>query len=259
MIRPNPLKARLAGGGSASGTMVFEFFTPGLPAIAQAAGAEFLLLDMEHSGASVETVKTVFAGCRGLDIVPMARVPTLQYHFIARVLDAGAMGIMVPMVETAEQAAEFVAATRYPPDGKRGAAFGVVAHDDYEGGPVPELIAGANARTMVIALVETARGIENVEAIAAVPGVDVVWLGHFDLTNFMGIPAEFDHPRYLAAVDRLLAACRTHGKTPGFMAGDETWARAYQAKGFRMIAYSTDTMLLRDSLANGLRVLRGNT
>jgi 2-keto-3-deoxy-L-rhamnonate aldolase RhmA len=259
MIRPNPLKARLAGGGTAWGTMVFEFFTPGLPAIAQAAGAEFLLLDMEHSGVSVETVKTVFAGCRGLDIVPMARVPTLQYHFIARVLDAGAMGIMVPMVETAEQAAEFVAATRYPPDGKRGAAFGVVAHDDYAGGPVPEQIARANARTMVIALVETARGIENVEAIAAVPGVDVVWLGHFDLTNFLGIPAQFDHPRYVAAVERLLAACQKHGKTPGFMAGDEAWARAYKAKGFRMIAYSTDTMMLRDSLARGVGVLRGNT
>ena len=129
MIRPNPLKARLAGGGTAYGTMIFEFFTAGLPAIAQAAGAEFLLLDMEHSGVSIETVKTVFAGCRGLDIAPMVRVPTLQYHFIARALDAGAMGVMVPMVETAEQAAEFVAATRYPPDGKRGAAFGVVAHD----------------------------------------------------------------------------------------------------------------------------------
>ena len=257
MIRPNPLKARLAGGGSAYGTMVFEFFTPGLPAIAHAAGAEFLLLDMEHSGASVETVKAVFAGCRGLDIVPMARVPTLQYHFIARVLDAGAMAIMVPMVETAEQAAELVAATRYPPDGKRGAAFGVVAHDDYAGGAVPELIAQANARTMVIALVETAKGIANVDAIAAVDGVDVVWLGHYDLTNSIGIPGQFDHPKFHAAVDRLVKACGKHGKTPGFLAGNETWARDFRAKGYRMVGYGVDTLLMQGALADGLKLLRG--
>src|SRR5215471_7296863 len=124
MMRPNPLKERLARGGQAWGTMAFEFFTPGLPAVAAAAGAEFLLLDMEHSGASMETMKAVFAGCRGLDLVPMARVPATQYHFIARLLDCGAMGVMVPMVDTAAQAAEIVAATRYPPDGRRGAAFG---------------------------------------------------------------------------------------------------------------------------------------
>jgi 2-keto-3-deoxy-L-rhamnonate aldolase RhmA len=258
MMRPNPLKERLAQGGQAWGTMAFEFFTPGLPAIAAAAGAEFLLLDMEHSGAAMETIKAVVAGCRGLELVPLARVPATQYHFIARLLDAGAMGVIVPMVESAAQAAEIVAATRYPPDGRRGAAFGVAAHDDYAGGAVPELIAGAHRRTMVIALVETAVGIENVDAIAATPGVDVVWLGHFDLTNFMGIPAQFEHPRYLAAVEALLAACRRHGKTPGFMAGDERQARDYQAKGFRMIAYSTDVMLLRDGLARGLAVLRGN-
>jgi 2-keto-3-deoxy-L-rhamnonate aldolase RhmA len=254
MIRPNPVKERTAAGGTAWGTMAFEFFSPGLPPICEAAGAEFLMLDMEHSGASIETMKNVIAGCR--TIAPYVRVPVLQYHFIARMLDAGAMGIMVPMVENAEEAREFVAATRYPPDGRRGAAFGVAAHDDYAGGPVPELIANANKRTHVIAMIETPGGVENVDAIAATPGVDVVWLGHFDLTNFLGIPAQFTHPRYLDAVEKILAACRRHGKTPGFMAGDEAWARDYKAKGFRMIAYSTDVMILRDGLARGLTVLR---
>src|SRR5260221_9976417 len=179
-MRPNPLKPRLAGGGSAFGTMAFEFFTPGLPQICNEAGAEFLLYDMEHSGVGFETIKSQIAACRGLDIVPLARVPATQYHFIARLLDIGALGVMVPMVESAEQAAMIVASTRYPPDGVRGAAFGVAAHDGYSGGSVVDKIDAAHARTMVIALVETAKGIENVDAIAAVPGVDVVWLGHFD-------------------------------------------------------------------------------
>jgi 2-keto-3-deoxy-L-rhamnonate aldolase RhmA len=113
------------------------------------------------------------------------------------------MGIMVPMVETAEQAKAFVDCTKYPPVGRRGAAFNVAAHDDYSGGAEADKIAQANARTMVIVLVETAKGIENVDAFAAVDGVDVVWLGHYDLTNFMGIPGQFDNPKFHMAVDNL--------------------------------------------------------
>jgi 2-keto-3-deoxy-L-rhamnonate aldolase RhmA len=255
-MRPNPIKQRIAAGNASYGTMAFEFFTPGLPQICKAAGAEFVLFDMEHSGADIETMKQQISYCRGLDIVPMVRVPATQYHFIARLLDAGAMGIMVPMVETREQAELIVSCTRYPPDGIRGAAFGVAAHDDYLAGPVAETIAAANERTLVICLVETATGIANIDAIAAVPGVDVCWLGHFDLTNFMGIPAQFDHPRFLQAVDALVAACGRHGKTPGFLALDEKWARDYRRKGFRLIAYGVDVLLLKTALADGLAALR---
>ena len=88
------------------------------------------------------------------------------------------------------------------------------------------------------------------------PGVDVCWLGHFDTTSFMGIPGQFDHPRYLAAVDGLVAACRRHGKAAGFLPADDDWARRYRALGFRMMAYGTDTMLLQNALAAGLRTLR---
>ena len=100
-MRPNPLRARLDAGGTVYGTMAFEFFTPGLMAALQAAGADFVLLDTEHSGVGIETIKAQVAASRGLDIVPMVRVPGCHYHLIAPVLDAGAMGIMVPMVETA--------------------------------------------------------------------------------------------------------------------------------------------------------------
>jgi 2-dehydro-3-deoxyglucarate aldolase/4-hydroxy-2-oxoheptanedioate aldolase len=257
-MRPNPLKPRLAAGGSAFGTMAFEFFTAGLPQIVKAAGADFILYDMEHSGADVATMKAQFAACRGIDLPAFVRVPATEYHFVARMLDLGALGIMVPMVETPEQAARIVSFTRYPPAGRRGAAFGVAPHDDYLAGAVKDKIAAAHERTLVIALVETALGIENVDAIAAVPGVDVVWLGHFDLTNFLGIPAEFEHPRFLKAVDDLLAACRRHGKTPGFLAMDDDWARRYRAKGFRALAYSTDVTLMQGALAQGIARLREN-
>ena len=103
-MRPNPLRAKLDAGETVYGTMAFEFFTPGLMAVLAAAGAEFALLDTEHSGVGIETVKSQVAAARGLDIVPLVRVPGCHYHLIAPVLDAGAMGTMVPMVETEEQA-----------------------------------------------------------------------------------------------------------------------------------------------------------
>jgi 2-keto-3-deoxy-L-rhamnonate aldolase RhmA len=214
-----------------------------------------VLYDMEHTGLGFETLKTQFALCRGLAIVPMVRVPRGEYHFIARALDVGALGVMVPMVGTADEAAHIVSCARYPPQGRRGAAFGF-AHDDYQGGNVPEKIAALHARTLLIAQIETVEGLRNVEAIAAVPGIDVLWLGHFDLTNSMGIPGAFDHPDYVAAVARIVAACEQAGKVAAFLATDERSARDAVARGFRMFAYGIDQLMLQEALRAGLSMLR---
>src|SRR3954451_19202823 len=226
-MRPNKLRARLDAGETIYGTMAFEFFTPGLMAALEAAGADFVLLDTEPSGVGIETIKAQVAAARGLGIVPMVRVPGCHYHLIAPVLDAGAMGIMVPMVETEEQARQIASWCRYPPQGVRGSAFGM-AHDDYAGGDVVEKMRIANQRTLVIALVETARGIANIDAIMEVDGIDIGWLGHFDLTASMGIPGQFEHPDFLGAVERLVAACARNGKPAGFLAGSVAMAEAWR-------------------------------
>ncbi|MFN0041487.1 MAG: HpcH/HpaI aldolase family protein [Burkholderiales bacterium] len=254
-MRDNPVKKKLLKGQPVFGTFGWEFLVPGLPQIVKAAGAEFLLLDMEHAGTSYETVKVQFAACRGIDLVPMARVPTNQYHYISRALDLGAQGIMVPMVGTAEQAEYIVSCTQYPPKGRRGAAFGF-ASDDYLGGDLKTKIRVANTRTLVMCLIETEEGIRNVDKIAAVPGVDVLWLGHFDLTNFLGIPAQFDHPKYLRAIDRLIAAAKKHGKVLACLTADESWSRAYWKKGFRLFSVGADAMLLQGALRQGIGVLQ---
>lgn len=255
-MRTNPVKEVLATGGRASGAMVFEFFSPGLPQICRNAGAEFVLYDMEHTGLSFETLKTQVALCRGMALVPMVRVPRGEYHFLARALDVGALGVMIPMVNSGAEAADIVACTRYPPLGRRGAAFGF-AHDDYEGGDVVAKMEAIHARTLVIAQIETAAGLAEVEAIAAVPGIDALWVGHFDLTNFMGIPGQFQHPDYRAAIARIVAACDAHGKTAAFLATDDDWAREYMAHGFRLMAYGIDQAMLGNALRHGLAVLRG--
>jgi len=254
-MRDNAVKQSLAAGGRAFGSMIFEFFTPGMPRIAKNAGAEFVLYCMEHTGAGFETLKPQFALCRALGVVPLARVPATEYQFIARALDCGALGVMVPLVDSAEQAELIVSCTRYPPHGRRGAAFGF-AHDDYEGGDVADKIRTIHGRTLVIAMIETRKGLEQVEAIAAVPGVDVLWLGHFDLTNFLGIPGQFSHPRYREAVKRIVAAAEGNGKAAGYMAADEALGREYLGHGFRMIATGTDQGMLQAAIARNIGAWR---
>lgn len=237
------LRQRVMAGETVLGSMVFEFFVPGVAQCLKHAGAEYAIYDMEHAGLGLETLKMLVATSRGIGIAPMVRVPRAEYHFLARALDVGAQGVMIPMVESEAQARAIAEATRYPPKGRRGAAFGF-AHDDYEPGDPATKMRAADARNLVIAQIETERGIEHVDAIAAVEGIDVLWVGHFDLTNFLGIPGQFDNPKYVDAVKRVVAAGRRHKKGLGFMASDTNWARQYKRLGFNMLASGTDHGLL---------------
>lgn len=254
-MRENRVKTRVLAGEPVRGAMIFEFFSPGVAKILVNAGCEFVLFDMEHTGLSLETLRWLFSSCRGLPIAPGLRVPRGEYHFLARALDAGAQCVMVPMVESREQAAAIAEATHYPPVGRRGAAFGF-AHDDYEGGDVGEKMRAADARTLVIAQIETERGLANVDAIAATAGIDVLWIGHFDLSNFLGIPAQFDHPRFVEAVHTVVAAARKHGKGLGYMAGDRASAERWRGYGFNMIAAGTDPVALQAAYANILDAVK---
>jgi 2-keto-3-deoxy-L-rhamnonate aldolase RhmA len=255
-MRENPVKQKLATGGHALGSMIFEFFTPGMPRLLKNAGAEYAMYCMEHTGASYETLKPQFALCRALGVVPLVRVPGTEYDFIARALDCGALGVMVPLVDSVQQAEFIVSCTRYPPaGGRRGAAFGF-AHDDYEGGDVVAKMRMIHERTLVIAMIETKSGLENVEAIAAVPGVDVLWLGHFDLSNFLGIPGQFSSPVFQEAIRRIVAAAKKHGKAAGYMAASAALGKEYLGHGFRMLATGTDQGMLQEAtraMLDGMR------
>jgi 2-dehydro-3-deoxyglucarate aldolase/4-hydroxy-2-oxoheptanedioate aldolase len=230
-MRENPVKKELAAGGRAFGSMIFEFFTPGMPRLLKNAGAEYAMYCMEHTGASYETLKPQFVLCR-------------------------ALGVMVPLVDTAQQAEFIVSCTRYPPaGGRRGAAFGF-AHDDYEGGDVAEKMKMIHERTLVIAMIETKSGLENVDAIAAVPGVDVLWLGHFDMSNFLGIPGQFSHPLFRDAIKRIAGAAKKHGKAAGYMAANAALGKEYLGHGFRMLATGTDQGMLQEAtraMLDGMR------
>lgn len=251
----NRVKQMLASGRTPLGTMIMEFNTTGIGRIAAEAGADFVIYDQEHTGWSVETIRMLVATSRSADLGAFVRVPATQYHLIARVLDVGAQGLMIPMVETEEQARLIVQSAKYPPVGRRGAGFGL-AHDDYQDGDILEKMRTANEEGLLIAQIETAQGVENVDAIAAVEGIDVLWIGHFDLTNSLGIPGQFEHPDYLRSVEAVLAACARHGKAAGIMVHSVESGRELLAQGFRILAYWGDAWVYKKALREGLAGLR---
>jgi len=238
--------------------MAFDFFTPGLAPTLAAAGADFVLLDMEHSGVSIETIKAQIAFAHGAGIVPMVRVPSCLYHLIAPVLDAGALGIMTPMMETREQAETLVSTCRYRPEGRRGLAFGV-AHDRYTGGAAPAKMRAANEAILTIALIESEKGVDNAEGILRTPGLDLGWVGHYDLSDSMGLVEQFDDPRYREAEARLQAAARKANVPLGWLVPNGATARVALERGYRCICIGHEVAVLRNALQKEFEIARGGT
>jgi 2-keto-3-deoxy-L-rhamnonate aldolase RhmA len=254
-VRDNPVRRRLDAGEVVLGTMVTEFATPAVARLTAAAGAEFTLFDLEHSGYGIDHMRNVLAAARAADTVPFLRVPDAAYDLIARGLDLGALGVMVPAVESVEEAELVAGSARFPPAGRRG--FGLLMRDEWEPEGIPATIEKANAETLVLAQIETAPGVEAVEEIAAVDGIDILWIGHFDLTASLGIPGDFESPRYRDSVDRVLAAGAAAGKPVGMVcASPEEGARLVE-RGFRILSYSLDIVLYEDAVEAGLDALRG--
>ena len=252
----NRVKRSIKAGGTSIGTMMFEFASTGMGRIAAHAGAEFAVYDMEHTGWDIETIRMLVATTPRQQMVPIVRIPTTQYHFISRALDMGAMGIMAPMVETADEARLLVQSAKYPPIGRRGAAFGI-AHDEYRTDAIPEIVRSANDAVLVIAQIETATGLRNLDEIAAVSEIDVLWIGLYDLTNSLGIPGQMQHADIQSAIQRVIDVCQKTGKTAAVLATSVDEARAQVQRGFRMVAYGSDNAIYQTALKTGIEAIRG--
>jgi 2-keto-3-deoxy-L-rhamnonate aldolase RhmA len=237
------------------GTFIVEFATPGIGHICKAAGCQFVLFDTEHSGFHNETIKSAIRYFEAAGVAVIVRVPSKEYHHIARAADMGAEGIMLPMVNDAREARQIVDSLKYAPVGHRGVALGI-AHDAYSGGAVLEKLAAANERMTFFAQIETKAGVENADAIAAIDGVDCLWVGHFDLSCSLGIPGEFQNPIFLDAIERTAAACAKHGKALGRLVPDVATGAMLWRQGFDFCCYSGDVWLLGAAIKAGLDQLR---
>ena len=249
------LKQALKDGNLPIGTWIFEFNTPGITRIAASAGIDFIVYDMEHSGFGMESIRSLIAESRFSRLATLVRVPAAQYYLIAPVLDVGAGGIIAPMIETADDARRVVDSCKYPPAGRRGAAFGV-AHDDFLGGDVLSKLTAANDATVCSVIIETARGVENAEQIAAVPGIDLVWVGFLDLSLSIGTPGQFHHPHFARAMDRIQKACESQEVATAILVTDAQQGIKRVRQGFQCLSYSGDIWLFQKALSDGIQAIR---
>jgi 4-hydroxy-2-oxoheptanedioate aldolase len=256
-IFPNQTKQQLDAGNLALGLGMRVLRSVDAGMIAKTTGFDWLFIDMEHSSMDVDQASQVAVTAMAMGVTPIVRVPGKEHHHASRLLDSGAQGIVVPHVDTAEEAARVVSHCKYPPVGHR-SMMGVLPQFAYESTPPAEAVRLSNEQILVTVMVETPLAIENVDAIAAVPGVDVVLIGTNDLCAEMGIPGQFADPRVEDAYRKVIAACKKHNKHPG-MGGvyDPPLMAKYIAMGMRMILSGGDLGFLMAGAKARSGFLRG--
>jgi 2-keto-3-deoxy-L-rhamnonate aldolase RhmA len=237
------------------GTWIFEFNTPGIARLLASTGIDFVVYDMEHSGFGIDSIRQLIAQSRPLNLAALVRPAANEYHLIAPLLDAGASGVIVPKIETASEAARLVATCKYYPEGQRGAAF-AIAHDDFLPGNVPAKMKAANDSILCGILIETVKGVQNLEDILEVRGIDLVWAGFLDLSLSMGIPGQFSDPQFTNAINHILQVSKAHGIPAGILSSDPEQAQKHVEEGYKCISYGGDLWLLQRALSEGVQAIR---
>ena len=235
------IKERIMSGQKVYGTMVRLQRNPAIAMIAREAGLDFLLYDCEHGSYTIENLHDLFVTGNAMGFPSFVRVAQLSKDWISRMLDAGAAGIMVPMTETAEQAAEIVRWSKYPPIGERGFGSGL-AHMNYTTGRHTDIMQAKNKEVIAIAQIESRLGVDQAEAIAGTEGIDVLLIGPNDLSISLGIPGDLFNPVELAAMAKVAAACKKHGKAFGIHAGPEIHQMFQADETFMMLSTDFDVL-----------------
>jgi 2-keto-3-deoxy-L-rhamnonate aldolase RhmA len=224
----NPVRARLREGKPVVGATI-SVASVEMAAQAAQLGFDFLWIEMEHSPITLETLREMVLATRGLPAIPFARVPVVEHWTAKRVLDAGVLGVVFPFTSTPELARITAEATKYPPNGRRGygprlAEFRWPAEEGYAD--------FADRNVMTVAMIEEARAVEKIDEIAATPGIDVIFIGTADLSFSMGCRGSVQDPSVQAAIARVVAAAKAHGKYAGVPVGTLAAIQKYMEQGF---------------------------
>lgn len=256
-IVTNPVKEKLARGEVVASMTVRLSRSIEIARIAATAGFDTIYVDMEHNTLDIDTTCQICIAAMEAGLAPMVRVAENRAALIARVLDGGAMGVIVPHIRSAADARAAVAAAKFAPKGTRSAG-GPLAHYQYRSLPGAAVAAAMNAATMVVAMMETTEALAHVEEIAAVPGIDMLLVGTSDLTAEMGIAGQFDDARVEEAYAKTLAACAKAGKTVGVggLAGRPDLMARYVKQGARYVSTGTDLAFLLAAAGERVRMVR---
>lgn len=243
----NRARERLEQGELALGAGVRVVPNVEIAKMMKSSGYDWIFIDLEHGPMSIETATSLCVAALDTGIAPIVRVPFRQYAMATRILDGGALGIVMPHVDTAEDARAIVDHLKYPPLGHRSHG-GAQATVDFRPVNPGEFGEAANRALLTVVMLETPKAIENAAAIAAVPGIDSLLIGTNDLAAEMGIPGQFGHSRIAAAYESVIAACRNAGKWPG-MGGaySEEMLRRYIGMGMKLVLTGGDSGFLMEA------------
>jgi 2-keto-3-deoxy-L-rhamnonate aldolase RhmA len=252
----NVARERLENGELSIGAGVRLSRTVDIAKVMRTCGFDWLFIDMEHGPLSIESASQIAVAALDVGIAPLVRVPMMDFNLATRILDGGGLGIVMPHVDTAEQAREIVDRLKYPPVGHRSVG-GPMPQSDY-GPATPDVIQALDAATMVVVMIESPLGVENADSIAAVDGVDVLLIGTNDLATEMGIPGRLDHDRVADAYRTVVEASNRHGKWAGLGGiGDEALIKRYIDMGVRFILAGNDTGYLVAAGSRRAQFVRG--
>jgi len=221
--------------------------------IAAETGFDWLLIDLEHGSGTVADLRAQLLATRGTQAAPIVRIASADPDAVKFVMDSGAAGVMFPYVANAQEAACCVQMMKYPPVGKRGVAQ-IIRATNF-GRNWQEYQAQANLQSLVIVQIETPDAANCADAIAAVPGVDVLFVGPLDLSVNLGHPGDFTPPTFVEHLKRVVTACVKHGKTAGILSRPEL-IDAHLQLGFRFVALGSDSGAVVTGLTNSLKAMR---
>ncbi|HEY3967286.1 MAG TPA: aldolase/citrate lyase family protein [Planctomycetaceae bacterium] len=255
MMRTNPVKRALAAGKMVLGSEISRIRSADIPRLYSAAGFDFVFIDTEHSSLNLETVADMIAVARSAGIVPIVRVTQAEYALVARMLDQGAQGIIVPRVNTAQEVRDIVSWMRYPPEGIRGFAD-TAAQTDFQPVSIGDFIETGNRETLCVIQIERREAVENLDEMLSVPGVDVACLGCMDLSVDLGVPGQIDHPAMVDAIGQVVSAGRRHGVATGIISANFEVVAHWMQAGIRFVSYSGESLLLKDGAQAAVERLR---
>ena len=254
-MRPNRVKQMLREGKVALGTAQNCFPTVEVAKMTAASGLDWLFLDTEHGPFTSETVHDILQACLQTPVTPIVRVADFQYDLVARTLDSGAEGIMFPRTESPEQLAQAVSWVKFPPEGIRGFGLGP-PHIGYKTASLDEIREHQNRESLVIAQIESVRGLEAIDEIVKVDGLDALLLGPADMSISLGVAGQWDHPKLWSAIDRVIEACNNAGRWPSIHVRNAEFAVKAIKQGMKLVSCGADSALLWGGVSSVAKALQ---
>jgi len=255
-MRENSIKKALREGKVVIGGAVSQLKGVVIPQIYAAAGFQFIYIDMQHSAYTVEDVLELVVGARAAGIDNFVRTPSLDPSLITRLLDSGVQGIMMPNLRTVDEVVQVVKAVKYPPEGARSIAP-VRLHTDFEKPDVKVMAQRTNEQTLVVIQIENEAALDHIEEISRVPGVDVLFVGPYDLSESLGHLGQIEHPEVLAGIEKIIKVSLRAGIAPGMTLPFALRnAQRWLSSGLKLVSYSNDIELILEGVSQGVKKIK---